>query len=181
MTPEELDRDRREPLNKADYLLSPCPSCGHPNPPSETCGHCGAKLTRSLRARPAPPMFAQYYYPLSQTLYGRDRPGCVILYVMVLSFVAQVVGLAGLFGLEPFEDRVGIRIAAVLYAAFNLVVAMGLWSMKGWARIVNIALSSLSAIGLLASLFSGDGVAILGLLVEGITIWWFASHGEYFD
>lgn len=180
MMSEELDTGRQEPSKKADYLLSPCPSCGHPNPPSETCGHCGAKLTRSLRARPAPPMFGQYYW-LSQTLSGRDRPGCVTLYVWVLSFVAAVVGVAGLFGLAPIEDRVGISIAAVLYAAFNLVVAMGLWSMKGWARIVNIALSSLSAIGLLAYLFSGDGPAILGLLVEGVTIWWFASHGEYFD
>lgn len=169
-----------EPAKKSDYLLSPCPSCGNPNPPGDaTCGSCGAKLPRPPEPPPTPPMLRRRYSRLPARPMLRERPGCVTAYAILLG-IGGVLTVVGAIAVGA-QGNVGYCIGGILYAAFCLGIVNGLWNLNGWARIAVIVLESLSAIGSLISLASGQPFAILGLVLGGVVIWWFALNGDYFD
>jgi len=75
---------------------------------------------------------------------------------------------------------------AAVIAALYFVIARGLWLLRNWARIAVIVLQGL---GVLGSLFqipnSSSGLsliaAVLGLAIGASILFWFASHGEYWN
>jgi len=137
---------------------------------------------------------------------ARERPGCVTAYAVLLGIAAALIALGGIVGgISMMADRYGsvlvgfvtIVIASVI-AVLYFLLARGLWLLRNWARIIVIVLQSL---GILVSLLSMCGTlaassgsygyqsnpgaaicgAVVGLAIGGYIIYWFASHGEYFD
>jgi hypothetical protein len=85
----------------------------------------------------------------------------------------------------------GVLVIGVLY----LLLVRGLWRLKRWARTTTIVLHCLSvptslilAFGILALAdveveqeMRICGVAVVQTVVSSLILYWFASHGEYFD
>jgi hypothetical protein len=133
---------------------------------------------------------------------SHKRPGCVTAYAILLGIGA---GLAGLFGIwsivaviveGTFEsDPVLLTFFFIFLfaiAILDFLLARGLWRLKNWARIAIIVLQSLGVLfallGLCATFDSSGSDAVpaicgtvIGLGISGYIIYWFASHGEYFD
>ena len=114
----------------------------------------------------------------------RQRPGCITAFVILLmagvclSVLQQGLSLA----LAPYVDEgnyIGIGVALAL-AILIIAVAIGLWRLMNWARIAIIVLLSLNMLLLAAFVFSGFLVALIGLLVDGYIIYWFATNKQHF-
>jgi tetratricopeptide (TPR) repeat protein len=158
----------------------------------------------------------------------RHRPGCVTLYavlvflgglggilVAVLSGVGLIAG-SGLLG-EAFQlpsqvdtlngmAPLGLALGAsagvtLFFSVLYLALAIGLWRMKNWARVVVIILQILGLLGSLASAgltigliretFTAQGPLgfppvllislVVGLIIEVYVIFWFLFNRERFD
>jgi FtsH-binding integral membrane protein len=118
-----------------------------------------------------------------------ERPGCVTAYAILFGIAAVVSCMAGFFLLANSRDGVqglsSIVFAAVI-AALYFVIARGLWLLRNWARIVVIVLQVLSVLGILSQLSNNSSglvliVAVFGLAIAAYILYWFASHGEYFE
>jgi tetratricopeptide (TPR) repeat protein len=104
--------------------------------------------------------------------------------------VGQITTMAGLY----FAVILGVGL-------FNLTIAIGLWNMKNWARIVEIVrqglglLGSLVATGAWVISFRAASASLgithlptfllvmlfIGLLIQGYLIFWFAANREMFN
>jgi hypothetical protein len=117
-----------------------------------------------------------------------ERPGCVTAYAILLGIAAVVSCMAGfllLFARDGIQGLSSIVFAAVI-AALYFVIARGLWLLRNWARIVVIVLQVLSVLGILSQLPNNSSglvliVAVFGLAIAAYILYWFASHGEYFE
>ena len=112
----------------------------------------------------------------------------VIMFLGAAYGVVLTLGVAGGYDPEsiapqlkdfPFGKEVLQRIAIFSFlfsAAISLLLGLGLWHRKNWARIITIVLSSLgiamNAIGALgAALMAEDAKLALGLLGLGYNVW----------
>ncbi|HEY5983913.1 MAG TPA: hypothetical protein VIU38_10605 [Anaerolineales bacterium] len=130
----------------------------------------------------------------------RARPGCVTVYALLtgLGLVPLCLGLMLLVTgspKPPIGELLAYYAGAVAIAVLLVVLTMGLWRMKNWARIAVIVLQalvlSLNVGTMVASLFGrpDNGLpnvawnvpgAILGFLVGGIILYWFAKNRAKF-
>jgi tetratricopeptide (TPR) repeat protein len=158
---------------------------------------------------------------------GRGRPGCVTLYAILLG----ILGLLGLLGvvLLALVWRIGSNLLSsslgsradllvellqastpllwisigvtLLISGLYLVVAIGLWSIKNWARIVVILMTGLQLVlslaqatrtilglretGVISDLASIPITLIVGLVVglaiQMIILFWFVANRQVFD
>jgi hypothetical protein len=77
----------------------------------------------------------------------------------------------------------------LLVAIAGVVIAVGLWNQRNWARIGVIALQTLSVLisGWVLLVLLGGGLDITSaaillpvIAIAGFIIYWFAKNGEYF-
>jgi tetratricopeptide (TPR) repeat protein len=157
----------------------------------------------------------------------QGRPGCVTAYALLtgigglfgvlgamsiamlltsgrqmLAEAFEMAGPAFGIGLNTFTGAMWIYVGiALVVAATNVAIALGLWYLKNWARIAVIVLNSL---GLLANLVQtvvqlsasrelfalagASGVPLpvlvpifIGLAIQGFIIFWFAMNRDFFD
>jgi hypothetical protein len=83
-------------------------------------------------------------------------------------------------------EGLAFMVFAAVIAALYFVIARGLWLLRNWARIVVIVLQVLSVLGILSQLPNNSSglvliVAVFGLAIAAYILYWFASHGEYFE
>ncbi len=159
---------------------------------------------------------------------AQERPGCVTLYA-VLAGLGALFGILAILGMvllmtagremidqalqmqDPnmaFPLEMGTLMGMVgVYALIMLVVsgvngtlAIGLWYMKNWARILVIVLQSLSLLGGIAqaaisilstrqalAVYGVEGVPVcylggflVGFLIQVYIIFWFVANGDRF-
>src|SRR5579863_8598384 len=88
------------------------------------------------------------------------------------SGVLNSVGYGGLSGIVSVIGG-GVAIAGVL----GILVGWGMWSGKGWARLVALVLSVIGLIGGLGSLAIGSFSGIVSLIIDALVIWYlFRPH-----
>jgi hypothetical protein len=107
----------------------------------------------------------------------------VTAFALFLGAAAVLYTLNSLLGVVSQPGDEGTTIAAVVTLALSglyLAVAVGLWQLKNWARIAVIVLLGLNMLLLIGLLFSGLFPAVIGLVIGGYCVYWFAAHGEYF-
>jgi hypothetical protein len=181
----------------------PCPSCGHLNAPGRlTCESCGTNLLKT------PSYAAAMPGARPGRVTPKERPGCVTVYAVLLGIGGAATSLQGI-GL--FAEEVGLSESltcgiSLLFSAFYFSMAYGLWNLKNWGRILVIVSRSLQiavqlcawvaliAMAMVYSLGNGHDAsiglevwliitlfALVGLAVNIVIIWWFASHKEYFN
>jgi len=101
---------------------------------------------------------------------GRKRPRGISV-LAVINMIGAGLGFLAAFGAgaEAIDPAVAGAAGALLagMAAFSLVVAIGLWRLRNWARILAIILYSLSAVLGLISLAQGVGQGFFQLLIAG--------------
>ena len=95
--------------------------------------------------------------------------GLIILLIGVA--VAAVTGsLLSALGLAiPAGIGIAVGGAVAIFGILGLLVGWGLWTGRGWARILAIILSGLGVVGSLA-LISVSGV--VGLVIDGVILWY---------
>jgi hypothetical protein len=111
------------------------------------------------------------------------RPGCVTAFAILLGVAAVFYSLGSLLGLLGSFGDTGrlIEIGTTLVlSGLYIAVAIGLWSMKNWARIAVIVLQGLGTLILFGLLFSGMLYAVIGIIVGVYIIYWFVVNGKYF-
>lgn len=143
------------------YMVTPPPPPGAPVPGNPA----------AWSPAPAPPGG----YP-AQALPG--RPGCVTFYAVMLIIGAVFVGLGAFAMGDPL-----LTLLFLAQAVASVVIAIGLFQQKNWARVGVIVLMSLSIaaqliLAVLALSGSGDVATALGGLV-GIPIGIFILHWFY--
>jgi hypothetical protein len=79
------------------------------------------------------------------------------------------------------EGNIIGAVVALSLAGLSIAVAVGLWRLKNWARIATIVLLGLNMLILVALLASGFYPAVIGILVNGYCIYWFAANKQYFE
>ncbi len=141
------------------------------------------------------------------------RPGCLTAFAILLGIAGGLAALGGItiraVGL-PAELRSGlpalggvIAVAELIAAAIYIVLAVGLWQLKNWARTMvmvimglGMALSVLSACstflmptnnlpyymqsGLQSSKFCGVFITLIALSIQSTIYTWFKRNGQYF-
>ena len=164
--------DRRTALS-APVGSKTCPNCGTPIPAWQSlCDRCRAQSEAAL----PPP--------------AQKRPGCVTAYAILQAISAILLAIGGVLYLDSYSAATGLLTMAS--AVLSGVVAVGLWRLKNWARILLLILLGLGlAYNGLTSLLAFAGSTelqalacvpgILAFAVSGYIFYWFASHGEYFD
>jgi hypothetical protein len=114
----------------------------------------------------------------------RQRPGCVTAFVLLNVVGATLLVLGQIFtvALRTYVDEADILglVTALVLAGLTVAVAIGLWQLKNWARIAIIVLLSLNMLLLVVFVFSGILPAVIGLLIDGFIIYWFATNKQYF-
>lgn len=169
-----------------------CSVCGHFNPSWRSeCEKCRSQLISSNR-----PAYSNFH----------DRPGCVTVYAGLLGILAGLVAIGGVIaGTSMLGDSsssplgLSLIVGVCAIAGSYFLLARGLWRLRNWARIIVIVLQSLGVIGNLLSVLLALGTttnapygygpdlawsstgALVGLVIGGYTLYWFASHGEYFS
>ncbi|MGB0563721.1 MAG: hypothetical protein ACPGVO_18270 [Spirulinaceae cyanobacterium] len=89
-------------------------------------------------------------------------------------------GLAGLGGAaQGSAEAAGVGAAAFVIGIFvialglaNLVVAYGLWNLKGWAWIVCVVLQGISVLSALVQLVNGAGGAVFSIVIAGVILYY---------
>ena len=98
--------------------------------------------------------------------------GLIILLVGVA--VAAVSGsLLSALGLAiPAGIGIAVGGAVAVFGILGLLVGWGLWTGRGWARILAIILSGLGIVGSLASLALLSISGVVGLVIDGVILWY---------
>ncbi len=121
-----------------------------------------------------------------------SRPtGVTILAVLQLitSILSVIAGITALVAREAISEQLGSGSTAspelaaglpvglgwffLLIGAFGLVLAWGLFTLKGWAWLITLIFQGLNILSHLASLSSGKaGGAVLGIVIAGVIIYY---------
>jgi len=203
-----LERGRRKRANR-HYEQA----CKLTSPDSQIGQEARRKLAGPEAFLVAPNQVRRGGIPSRQSHFRpRERPGCVTVYAVLLCISAVLIGLGGiltgsgnsmaardLVNGEEFVSSFGLTssIISIIIAILYFLLAMGLWSLKNWARIIAIGLNILNFLSsllptvlvvsaldlyghriLLSSYICG---VIIYALVEVYTIFWFITNREYFD
>jgi hypothetical protein len=115
----------------------------------------------------------------------RQRPGCVTAFA-ILVVIGAIFSVLNQFipvisGSAWDEGNIIGAVVALSLAGLSIAVAVGLWRLKNWARIATIVLLGLNMLILVALLASGFYPAVIGILVNGYCIYWFAANKQYFE
>jgi hypothetical protein len=109
--------------------------------------------------------------------------------VALLGIGSVAVGLlgVGVFSLSGVDtstvaNATGLGIAAIVVGVAQLIVAFGLWTLKGWAWLLAVILQGINVVVGLATLFmhglTGMGSAAIGsLVVSAIILAYFMTGG----
>jgi hypothetical protein len=136
------------------------------------------------------------------------RPGCVTAYAVLLILGAGLFALVALSGGSAYADLgpgVGgiVTIAALVSAAVSVLIAVGLWQLKNWARILVLIVTGLgTASGVLtlisvflvpsgnvspylqSSYYTGKALSLItgliGLGINSTIFGWFRRNKQYF-
>lgn len=149
-----------------DINSSPAVAPPVPAPPSPT-------YEDSRSPNPPPPLAP------AQT----DRPGCVTTYAVLLIIGGVASAVLGVF----LDDAVFLAIGSVLGVA-NVIIAVGLFRQRNWARVGVIALMGISILAQLYSVFVGlsSGAtelvlqAVASIVVPIFILSWFARNKQHF-
>lgn len=116
------------------------------------------------------------------------RPGCVTALALMLLVSGGLCALVGLaFGAsETVALRDGLMALGV--GALYIWLGMGLWRLRSWARVAILVSQGLGLAVDLIILFSvllGEPEtyllhSLVGLLSNGVVVYWFTTHGELF-
>jgi uncharacterized membrane protein (DUF2068 family) len=185
-----------------------CPSCGYVNPIwNIACEKCYKKLAASGVS------------DFATNRIKRSRPGCVTAYAILMflgaglmafsTMIISLVFLAGNNTVALKNQNLGLNnlgsigtigfvfifgFIAILIV-FYIIIGLGLWNLKNWARYLVIVLQGIGLLGNIISIFrsfidssnaQGNPIAaisgsLFSLVLGGIVIYWFGAHGEYFS
>jgi hypothetical protein len=112
----------------------------------------------------------------------------VTVYALLLAIAGMaVVALATLsFG---DVDSAALSLVTLALGVLSVAIAIGLWRMKNWARLVLITLQGLGIVGTLITscrmMMEYDDpssliIALVQVVVSGSIIWWFAENDQLF-
>jgi hypothetical protein len=141
--------------------------------------------------------------PSYPSIEAKTRPGCITIYAILLFLGSASFLCGGIFGsTNPLiESEVFSSLAAGismgLMGVFMLLLAIGLWRLKNWARIAVIIMQSLAIIGSIFSAYKALTttstslnqnvspvltivVAIIAISLQITILSWFARNGRYF-
>jgi hypothetical protein len=141
--------------------------------------------------------------PASPWIETKTRPGCVTIYAILLFLGSATFLCGGIFGsLSPLIESEGFSnlaagISMGLVGLFMLILGIGLWQLKNWARIAVIVVQSLGIVGGIYSTytvltttstalnqnvspFMTITVAIIAIALQITIISWFVRNGQYF-
>jgi hypothetical protein len=148
-----------------------------------------------------PQPIAAPYTPWVET---KTRPGCITIYVVLLFLGAASFLCGGIVGsTNPLNEsdrlfNIAAGISMGLVGLFMLVLGIGLWQLKNWARIAAIVFQSLGIVGGIFSTYAAITtsstalnqnvspfmtitVAIIAIAVQITIISWFVRNGQYFS
>ena len=119
--------------------------------------------------------------PLAPAL--TNRPGCVTLYAVLLIIGGIASAALGVL----LDDALILAIGSVLGVA-NVIIAVGLFQQRNWARVGVIVLMVMSILSQLYSAFVGlsSGAmelvlpAVAGIIVPIFILSWFARNKQHF-
>jgi hypothetical protein len=119
--------------------------------------------------------FMQVCFLIKRNQLERNRPiGITIIAIlMIISgiiFIVSGIGLTALGVLSLFFLLGGI--GTLLLGIASLVVAWGLLKGAGWAWIITLIITIISIIANVASLAGGNTASIVGIIIEGIIIYY---------
>ena len=193
------------PISKPDVIT--CLNCGHPNPLwNITCEKCYKKLATpdgvdfsSHRIRRSRPGCVTAYAILLFLGAGLMALGGIVIAILLFGSSATLksmnLGASSLGAMSALGGIIAFLICS-LFVVFYIVLGWGLWNLKNWARILVIIIQSLGLCGNIFSIIApilnlssnthANPLATLsggvfGLVLGGIIIYWFGSHGEYFN
>lgn len=94
------------------------------------------------------------------------------------SFLQDLIETYGATYISNIGDlitAIALGIAAVfaIFGILAFVCAYGLWNGKGWAWYLSVILLVLALIGSLLSLAANPASGIIGLIIEGLILWYF--------
>lgn len=96
--------------------------------------------------------------------------------ILILFFGLALAVVSAFFSAVNLAIPVGLGIiaagAVVILGILGLLVGWGLWTGKGWARILAIILSGLGVLISLAGLVLGSIPSVVGLAIDGLVLWY---------
>ena len=105
----------------------------------------------------------------------RNRPiGITIIAIlMIISGILFIIGGIGFtaLGVVSIAFLAG-GIGSIILGIASLVVAWGLLKGAGWAWIITLIITIISIIANIVSLVSGNTASIIGIIIEGIIIYY---------
>jgi hypothetical protein len=133
----------------------------------------------------------------------KTRPGCLTIYAILLFLGSASFLCGGIFGsLNPLLESEGFTnlaagISMGIVGVIMLILGIGLWQLKNWARIAAIVMQSLGIIGGIFSTYAAlttastalnqnvsplltITVAIIAIALQITIISWFVRNGQYF-
>jgi len=111
---------------------------------------------------------------------GKARPsGVTILSILYfLQALLTIIGGAVAFGILSVFGPVGIAIGTVLggvlivFGLIQMFIVWGLWTGRGWARLLAIALTILGLLPDVAGALTLNPLSIVGLVIGIIILWY---------
>lgn len=110
------------------------------------------------------------------------RPGCVTAYALLLFLGAGILMLGGI-ALAGSGAIGGLQLFLFLaLGGVELAIAIGLWRMRNWARVLLLVVQGLGIAVSTFSLLGGSGTSgvLVGVAVAAFIISWFARNGRLF-
>jgi hypothetical protein len=111
-----------------------------------------------------------------------ERPGCVTVFAVGL-VALNVFSL--LFSLTT--PAIGLSIVTLVLSVLTIIAAYGIWKMKQWGRLLIIIIQSVNIIYNALTVFTIGSLPstflfgwLLGAILSGITVYWFASNSQRF-
>jgi hypothetical protein len=142
--------------------------------------------------------------PLQHSIETKSRPGCITIYAILLFLGSASFVCGGIVGsTNPLNEserffNIAAGISMALVGLFMLILGIGLWQLKKWARIAVIVMQSLGIVGSIFSTYAALTtsstvltqnvspfmtilVAIITISLQIAIISWFVRNGHYFS
>lgn len=106
-----------------------------------------------------------------------ERPtGVTIIALLIIigGALGVIGGLVGLLGSDSSGALVGASIGALIVAAAQLIVGIGLWTLQKWAWTLAVIVLGLRVVVDLVLIFTGGlaAAAIVNLVITAILLWY---------